>query len=493
MGERILIVGAGSAGLCAAMALSGEGNGREIVLLDRDPPPPDLDPDAAFEHWQRRGVTQLRHSHVFLGRLITMLRERAPVLWEALLAAGAREFTFADSLPVALRDQYVYVPGDEDLSFLFSRRSTLDLTMRRVATTAPGVTIVTDAFVSGIDTERRDGALVVTGVRGTLNDIETAWAAGAIIDATGRTSQFPDWLAAAGVTIAEEASPAGILYFTRHYKLLDGAEEPPRGAGAGAGDLGFLKYGVFAADNRHFSVTLACPEIESGLRVALPRAEVFDATCAQMPGTAVWTDPARAAPASKVFAMGALKNAWRSFVADGAPVVRNFYPIGDAALRTNPLYGRGCSTSAMQAFVLGDVFDAIADPAARMVEIDRRTLEEIRPFFDAMVRQDKQAIKRAERERSTVRRKPRWRARLTQSFIEDGVGPASRGDLVVLRALMRPFHMLENPTAWTKRFNVMARVITTWARAKAQKADLYPSKLGPGRAEMLAALGVGDS
>ena len=492
MGERILIVGAGIAGLCAAMALSGEGKGREITVLDRDPPPPDLDPDAAFEHWQRRGVTQLRHSHVFLGRLISTLRQRQPALWQALLDAGAREFTFAESLPVALRDQYAYAPGDEDLSFLFSRRSTLELIMRRVAATAPGVTFVTNAFVSGIDTERRDGVLVVTGVRGTLDDMETAWRADSIIDATGRTSQFPDWLSAAGVTITEEASPAGILYFTRHYKLLDGAEEPPRGAGAGAGDLGFLKYGVFAADNRHFSITLACPEIEAGLRVALPRAEVFDAACALMPGTAVWTDPARAEPASKVFGMGALKNAWRSFVVDGAPVARNFYPIGDAALRTNPLYGRGCSTGAMQAFILGDVFDTIIDPAARMVEIDRRTREEIRPFFDAMVRQDKQAIRRAERERTVVQVKPRWRARLTQSFIEDGVGPATRGDLVVLRALMRPFHMLENPTAWTKRLGVMTRVLTTWARAKAQKADLYPGKLGPGRAEMLAALGVGD-
>lgn len=486
MNERIVIVGAGIAGLCAAMALGGEG--RDVVVLDRDPPPPDLDPDAAFEHWQRRGVTQLRHSHVFLGRLIAMLRARQPKLWTALLEAGAREFKFGDALPPALRDQYGFVDGDEDMSFLFSRRSTLELIMRRVAATAPGVTFVTNAFVSGIDTARHDGALVVTGVRGTLDDAETTWTADSVIDATGRTSQFPEWLAAAGVTIAEEASPAGILYFTRHYKLRDGAEEPPRGSAPGAGDLGFLKYGVFAGDNRHFSVTLACPEIETDLRVALPRPEVFDGACALMPGTAVWMDPARAEPASKVFAMGALKNAWRSFVVDGAPVVRNFYPIGDAALRTNPLYGRGCSTGAMQAFILGDVFDEISDPAARMVEIDKRARAEIRPFFDAMVRQDQQAIKRAERERAAVQHKPRWRARLTQSFIDDGIGPASRDDLVVLRALMAPFHMLENPTAWTKRFDVMARILKAWITAKALKS--YPPKLGPPRAEMLAALGV---
>lgn len=488
MGERILILGAGIAGLCAAMAMGGEG--RSVTVLDRDPPPPDLSPDAAFEHWSRRGVTQLRHSHVFLGRLIALLRKRQPALWQALTDAGARESTFADALPPVLRAQYTYAPGDEDMSFLFSRRSTLELIMRRHAGALPDVTFVTDAFVEGPLFARHDGALVLEGVRGTQGGAKVEWRADAVIDAMGRTSQFHDWLAAEGAPVPEESTPAGILYFTRHYRLHDGAEEPPRGLTPGAGDLGYLKYGVFIADNRHFSVTLACPEIESEMRVALPRGDVFDAACAQLPGVAPWTDPARAAPASKVFAMGALKNAWRTFLVDGAPLARGYYPIGDAAVRTNPLYGRGCSTGAIQAFILGDIFNEVADPRERLVALDQRVRADIRPFFDAMVRQDVQAIRRAARERNPDGRKPRWRARLAKSFLEDGIGPASRGDLVVLRALMRPFHMNEAPTAWMGRADVMTRILLTWAKAKPLKADLYPPPLGPGRAEMLAVLGV---
>jgi 2-polyprenyl-6-methoxyphenol hydroxylase-like FAD-dependent oxidoreductase len=490
MTERILILGAGIAGLCAAMALSG--GGREVVVLDRDPPPPDLSPDAAFEDWTRRGVTQLRHSHVFLGRLIELLRARQPALWQALLDAGARESRFGDALPAVLRDDYEVAPGDEQLSFLFSRRTTLELIMRRHAASLPEVTFVTGAFVDGALFARRDGALVVEGVTGTLHDARTEWRADAVVDAMGRTSSFVDWLRAEGVDIPEEASPAGILYFTRHYRLLDGAEEPPRTLTPGAGDLGYLKYGVFIADNRHHSVTLACPEIETEMRVALPRPDVFDAVCAQLPGVAPWTDPARAAPASKVFAMGALKNSWRAFIDNGAPRVRNYFPIGDAVIRTNPLYGRGCSTGAMQAFLLGDVFNEMADPAARMVALDARARRDIRPFFDAMVRQDAAAIRRAARERTPdpQARKPRWRARLTQSFLDDGVGPASRGDIVVLRALMRPFHMLERPDAWLARPGVVARVLKHWMTARPLKAHLYPPKLGPERAQMLASLGM---
>ncbi|MDX2235051.1 MAG: FAD-dependent oxidoreductase [Hyphomonadaceae bacterium] len=488
MAERILILGAGITGLCAAMALAGRG--REIVVLDRDPPPPDLDPDEAFAHWSRRGVTQLRHSHVFIGRLIALLRARQPALWDALLASGARESAFADALPPKLRATYRSAPGDEALSFLFSRRSTLELVMRRHAEGLRDVTFVTDAFVAGPLFARREGALVLEGVRGARAGEAATWRADAVIDAMGRTSAFPEWLAAEGAPPLEESSPAGILYFTRHYRLLDGAEEPPRGLTPGAGDLGYLKYGVFIADNRHFSVTLACPEIETALRVALPRADVFDAVCARLPGVSPWTDVARAAPVSKVFAMGALKNAWRRFSVDGAPVARGYFPLGDAAVRTNPLYGRGCSTGAIQAFLLGDIFSETADPVARLTLLETRVEAEIRPFFDAMVRQDAAAIRRAAREQKPDGRRPRWQARLAKSFVEDAIGPATRGDLVVLRALMRPFHMLEHPTAWMRRPEVMVRILMVWARGRAEKADLYPPPLGPARKDLLADLGL---
>lgn len=488
MTERIVIVGAGIAGLCATLALAREG--RRVTVLDRDPPPPDLDPDAAFHDWSRRGVTQLRHSHVFIGRLVATLRDSHPALWEKLIAAGAREVTFGDALPFALRGQYDYAPGDEALSFLFSRRSTLELIMRRHAASLPGVEFITEVFVEGLETTTDNGVVTVTGVRGKKDGEEVVWFADSFVDASGRTTQGTDWLRDAGAEIAEEETPAGILYFTRHYRLRDGQNEPDRGIAQGAGDLGYIKYGVFAADNRHFSITLALPEIETEMRTALPSPEVFDKVCALLPGVARWTDPVRAEPVSKVFGMGALKSVWRSFLKDGAPVTANWYAIGDAAIRTNPLYGRGCTTGAVQAFLLGDIFNETRDPAARLIALDARARAEIRPFFDAMVRQDKAAIRRAERERSGEEAKPSLRGRITKSFLEDAIGPASRGDVQVLRALMKPFHMQESPTAWMRRADVMGRVFVMWVRAKSQKANFYLPPLGPERAEMLKTLNI---
>src|SRR5262245_37924035 len=65
MSERIAVIGAGIAGLGATMALAREG--REVILIERDAPPP-AHVETAFETWDRKGATQLRHSHVFLGK-----------------------------------------------------------------------------------------------------------------------------------------------------------------------------------------------------------------------------------------------------------------------------------------------------------------------------------------------------------------------------------------------------------------------------------------
>lgn len=481
MSETILIAGAGIAGLMAAMALARDD--RSIVVVDRDSPPPDLSVEQAFETWERKGVTQLRHSHVFLGRLVKLIRERHPKLWTTLLENGAREFTFGDALPPLLRNRYRYAPGDEDMSFLFSRRTTLELIIRRYAAALPGVAFVTDAGIRGVLT---DGDRV-TGLKVEIDGAIREMRADSVIDATGRGTQFPDWLGL-DETVAD-TSPAGILYFTRHYRLRDGADEPPRDGPPGAGDLGYLKFGVFAADNRHFSITLAVPEIETGLRTAMLNPDVFDAACRQLPGTARWIEADRAEPASKVFGMGNLISLWRSYRQDGTPRVRNFYAIGDAALRTNPLYGRGCSVGAIMAHLLADIFAETADPAERLARLETRTREEIRPFYDLMARQDAQAIRRA-KNAQTPGHKPRLRARVIKSFAEDGVGPASRGDLEVMRAVMRGFHMLEHPTAWTKRAAIMARVLKTWALPRALKRSLYPPKPGPKRDEMLRLLGL---
>ena len=486
--EHVLVAGSGIAGLGAALAF---GNGaRRVTLIDRDPAPPSGSAEDAFSSWERRGATQLRHSHVFLGRLTTLIRERYPELLEDLLAAGARIFNFVDGLPPALKDRYTPAPGDEDLAILFSRRTTLELVMRRYAARLPGVTFIDDAGVRGVVARRTDdGVVAVDGLTIERGGVTEILRGDVIVDATGRNTPFAHWLKPHGVETFEEESPAGILYFTRHYRLKDGASEPPRDGTPVAGDMGYLKFAVFNADNRHFSITLATPEIETQLRMAIVRPDAFDAICAEIPGCGRWTDPARAEPVGPVYSMGNLKSVWRSYLRGGAPQVLNFFAIGDAAVRTNPLYGRGCSAGVVHAHILRAALDASRDPKERALKVDAETRLALRPFYDAMVRQDLDAIKRAQHERDPDYR-PSRRARMVRSFVEDALGPATRGDLDVLRGFSRAFHMIDDPSEWLKRPAILARLFAFWAMPKSSKQarGLYPPKSGPERRELFEKL-----
>jgi 2-polyprenyl-6-methoxyphenol hydroxylase-like FAD-dependent oxidoreductase len=485
MTERILVLGAGMAGLFTALALvPGE---REVVLVERDPPPPEGGAEAAFFDWKRRGVGQLRHSHGFLARMREVIRARHPLLLDQLREAGCREIGFTEMMPVALRDAYRAEPGDEAMVILTSRRTTFELMLRRYVEGLPGVSVISDALVRTLIIESGDGALTVAGAAverdGQTEDLRAA----VVIDAQGRLSECAAELRAAGGHIGETVEDCGILYFTRHYRRT--AADPPPARATATGDLSYIKYGRFPGDNGCFSITLAVPETETELRTAVVRPEVFDHICALLPGIAGWVDPAGSEPISPVYGMGDLKNHWRRFVSDDQRAILGFFAVGDSLVRTNPLYGRGCSFAAVQSEILGQVLRETDDPSVRARLYDVRVAEALRPFYDDMCGLDRDAIRRAR----TTREGPppaSLAERLGRSFRDDGVAIAVRSDLPLLRAALREFNMLDPPREWVRRPATLAKSLSRWVRGRAANARFYPPPLGPGRAEMLAALGL---
>ena len=487
MRERVLVIGAGIAGLCTALALAP--TGRDIVILERDPPPPRGDSDEAFENWARRGVGHVRHSHGFLARLRSIIKTQHPELHAELLRAGCRELGFERMLTDQHRQVYQPQPGDSEFVVLTSRRTTLELVIRRYVERHPNVRIDSETFVRRLLTQRDPEGLRVVGVsvedaggsRDVIGDV--------VVDAGGRTSSGVEQLVEEGAVIPEGSESAGILYFTRHYRLRPGAEEPPRSKAPANGDLGFLKFGLFPADNGCFSITVAVPEIEMELRKAVVRPDVFDAVCGRLPGLAPWVDPVIAEGVSRVFGMGELHSRWRDLAAAGAAPVLGYFPVGDSLVRTNPLYGRGCSFAAVTAYALHDVLVSTGDPAERIAAFQARVNQELRPYYLNMRDQDRSAIRRA-RQQLTPGYRPSLKGRLVRSFLEDGVNIAVRSDPDLLREALRGFHMLEHPSAWLKRPDNLAKILRYWATRRENKADAYPPKLGPERSEMFRALGL---
>lgn len=485
MSERVLVIGAGIGGLCAALALAP--TGRDILILERDPPPPGKDPDQAFEDWNRRGVGHLRHSHAFLARLRTIIRKEHPDLLADLRRAGCQELGFDRMLTDLHKARYVADPDDKDFVVLTSRRTTLELTIRRYVERFPNVRIASETFVRKLliqpelDTVRVAGVSVADGAgsRDIVGDM--------VIDAGGRLSTGVEQLVAAGAPITEESETAGILYFTRHFRLHEGVTEPPRTKAPATGDLGFLKFGVFPADNGWFSITLAVPEIEMELRKAVVDPATFDAVCRAIPGLVPWLSNSEGA--SKVFGMGDLHMRWRKFASEDTPFVLGYFPLGDNLVRTNPLYGRGCSFAAVEAYLLRDVLVASDDDAVRIVRYQTAIEQELWPFYSAMRDQDRSAIRRA-RQNLTPGYRPTLKSKLLKSFLEDGVNIAVRSDPNLLREALRGFHMLEHPSAWLKRPDNLMKVLGYWARGKQANAEAYPPKPGPERTVLMRAVGL---
>ncbi len=108
--------------------------------------------------------------------------------------------------------------------------------------------------------------------------------------------------------------------------------------------------------------------------------------------TAPWLD-GRAEPITdQVHVMAGLLNRWREYVVDGRPLALGVFPIGDALMCTNPLYGRGCSTAFWSAHLLGEALAANPDdPLAQAQAYDAAVRAELRPWYRATVLQDAEA------------------------------------------------------------------------------------------------------
>jgi 2-polyprenyl-6-methoxyphenol hydroxylase-like FAD-dependent oxidoreductase len=466
---RVVVNGAGAAGLTSALLLARAGH--EVVLLERDSTPLPATADAAFE-WDRRGAPQVRHSHAFLARLRNLLRDHLPDVLHDLLAAGATEVSWADTTPETLDDTSPQ-PGDEDLTLLACRRTTFEWVLRRAALSTDRVALHDGVTVTGITAASDTAVPRISGVRSSSGLVP----ADLVLDASGRRSALPRLLAELAADLPGEEQDTGIIYLSRFYRLLPGATQPDRQALIG-GDLGYLKYGVFRGDNRTFSVTLAVGTDDAELRSVL-NAERFDTATRLVPAIAPWVDATRAVPITKVHVMGGLINRIRRMVVDGRPVALGLLAVGDAAVCTNPLYGRGCSLGAVHALLCAEALrEHEGDLEALALAFDELTRRELEPWYHAAVAQD--ALSKQALGGEDLPPGPPIR-----SLISEGLFPLARVDAEVHRAWMRTLNLLTPPDALLVNEDLMNRVLSYW-----QRRDERPPEppLGPPRAEMVAAL-----
>jgi 2-polyprenyl-6-methoxyphenol hydroxylase-like FAD-dependent oxidoreductase len=481
-----IVIGTSIAGLAAALALGQRGF--TITCIERDATPLPRDHLDAFDTWERRGAAQTRHSHVLLAPLVNLLKAHAPEFYAQVLRAGAEELGFAE-LAHATFGAVELVPGDEDICFLACRRVVFEFLLRRYIAQRHDVRIIDGATVTALQATPGDPPRI-TGVQ--LRDADDNYktlAADVVIDASGRHGASEAWLTAAGARApSQESSPCGIFYTSRFYRLHDHADYPEMdgrksvSGGVQGVDLGYLKVGVFRADNRTFSITLAADPEDKPMRAVAQQRE-FDIAVNHIEATQPWVDPATAEPISKVYLYGNLSNVHRRFVHDGKPVALGYFAIGDAHVHTNPISGRGCALGWVTAFALAEILAAETDPVRRALVFEERIDAQIVPWYRLQVRQDKQsldinkALQRGEDPYGFV--KPdgtidEEKQRL--AIFRKGFGAAAREHLDVLRALFRQTNLLDLPEALFTRQDLIAKVLASYEKNKAEELQLRPRR-----------------
>jgi 2-polyprenyl-6-methoxyphenol hydroxylase-like FAD-dependent oxidoreductase len=343
--SKILVAGAGLAGLSAAMLLAQDGHA--VTVVERDAAPA-ATPDGAWQEWERRGVTQFRQPHFLLAPVRQILDRELPEVSRALDAAGALRLNFIGGvIPESVCGPRR--PNDDDFEILTGRRPFVEAAVRAAAEATPGLQIHRGAAVTGLAVGRSviDGVPHVTGVR--LESGETL-TGDLLVDATGRRSSLPEWLTAVGARPPTvEAADSGFIYLSRHFRSRDGAT--PAMIGPAFTHVGTISSLSLPADNATWAVALVIAASDRAL-LGLRDVQRWESVVRSLPLIAHWLDGDPIDDGVKV--MARMEDRVRDFAPEVRPVATGVVALADSWACTNPSQGRGFSFGLMHAVALRD-------------------------------------------------------------------------------------------------------------------------------------------
>jgi 2-polyprenyl-6-methoxyphenol hydroxylase-like FAD-dependent oxidoreductase len=461
---RVVIIGASLAGLLTAAAATAAG--AQTTIVERDPLP--------SRPSSRKGVPQDRQAHVLLHRGLLAAEELLPGLRQDLLRHGAVRFDSGDMISFG---EYGWLPtGIPAYELVSATRPLLEHLVRERVRRLSELTIRDGLRVTELRHAGNGWRLVCAGTGAAGQPAETTVIeADLVVDASGRGSRLPHWLAALGCPAEEpETVDARLGYACQIYRavrptpinvpvVIGATPETARGALAiPVEDSQWLVIAGGYGDRR--------PDRD------LPGFERF---LAELPDPAISDLVGLLEPVGEPAIHRQTGNR-RHHYGESRDWPRGLLVVGDAYCAFNPVYGQGITVAACQAVLLRDALRRAAT-AGRVHSIDSRRLQlELASVADlpwaVATGEDLRQPSSDAQQSPTQQLLGRWSAELATL--------ATHGDRTAYRTFAGVYHLMTPP-------GELFRPALLLAAARARLRGLPPPVRRPGVLDRLTPTGPG--